>query len=259
VGALLDSPGDVYGIAVDGAGRVFVGGGNSLGRYDPVSGTWLTNTTSGAKGIAVHADGRVYVAGSNSNIVLEHDSETLDELERWPVVAAPRGVAPGFDDTIWAANHGSPDVAVIDRLTDNVTYINTFGRNYTYSDFTGYGFSMFSSPEGAFVRTYDAALACGVGNPIRRLTLYYGTECPDTTGIFFFARTSEKLLGLPSSREIFLGYAPPDDHYFDLERLFEEEGLDASARYLQIRVVLKRLGSGDSPVFRTMAIEEYCE
>lgn len=258
VGPVIDSPSGVYGIAVDNDGRVFVGGGNSVGRYTPSSGTWVTNVTDNAKGISIHADGRLYVAGSNSDVVLEHDTETLAEVQRWDVAEAPRGVAPGFDETIWAANMGSPDVGVVDLLTDTVTYINTFGNNYTYSDFTGYGFAMFAAPEGTFVRTYDGALACGMGNPIRRMTLYFDTECPETSGIFFFARAADTLVALTSAREVFLGYAPPDDHYFDLELAFEAEGLDSGARYFQVRVVLKRLGSAQSPLLQTMALEEYC-
>ena len=268
VGELITAASGVYGIAVDQYDRVFVGGGKSVGRYDPDEvdpdtgevGTWATGSTQKAFGVSVHIDGFLYVAGGPDDVITEHNFETLDVIRSWAVFEAPRGCAPDFMGRVWAANHGSPDCAVIDLTTSDITYINTYGNNYTYSDFTGYGFATFSAPEGQFTRLFDSQHACGSGDLSERYTLYYDADMPDTTSIIFYAKTAETTPGLTAAREVLLGEvtAAHDPGYFDLQEAFGNEGLDPSLQYMLIRVSLQRNDSSSSPVFRNLALEEYC-
>jgi len=259
VGILIDSPGSIYGIAVDGMNRVFVADGNDLSRYDPATGTWDTEATDGAKGVSVDGSGHVYVAGDGSDAIIEHDAETLLEIQRWTVERSPKGCAPDFWGRVWGANNGSADVGVVDVATGVVIYINTYGNNYTYSDFTGFGFATFTNPMGHYRRLYDSVDSCGPFVDSWRAQLHVSVDTPDTTSIVFWARGAATEAGLDTAVDVWIGEQPPDVGGMDIANALEAAGQDPVPRFLEIRASLMRNGSTFSPMLRTMALEEYCE
>jgi streptogramin lyase len=259
VGAVIASPKGVYGIAVDGQNRVIVASGSSVQRYNPATGTWQTGVTAGAKGVSVDVTGRVYVCGDGANAIIEHDPGDLHETRRWNVNKNPRGCSPDFSNRIWAANHGSKNVGVIDLATGTVSYINTFDVNYTYSDFLGYGFAMFTNPTGYLYRVYDSVDTCGPGVPSLRDLLRVDVSTPDTTSISFRARVADTEAGLNSAIEVPLGTTPLADNVLDVQGPLVAAGQNPRARFMRIKVILSRNGSTQSPVFRSMDLVEYCE
>jgi streptogramin lyase len=258
VGVHIHSPGDVYGIAVDGKNRVIVASGSDLSRYDPATGAWQTEDTSGARGVTVDANSKVYVCGNGANAIIEHDPNDLDETRRWTVNKGPYGCSPDFVGRIWAANNGSSNTGVVDLDTGTVTYIRTYGTNYTYSDFLGYGFAMFTNPSGYLIRTYDSVDTCGIGIPALHDDLLVDVSTPDTTSIEFRARVADDLPGLDSAVEVYLGSTPFADGRIDLSSALIAAGQNPRRRFLRIRVSLLRNGSSQSPVFRSMDLVEYC-
>lgn len=148
---------------------------------------------------------------------------------------------------------------MVDLATGDVTYIPTYGNNYTYSDFLGYGFSMFTNPNGHFLRTYDSADACGATETPYWYDLRFDVSTPDTTSVSFYARTADTEAGLDTAIEVPLGRVPSDVEPLDLGPTLSAFGQDPNARFLQVRVSLERNGSDQSPVFRSMSVQEYCQ
>lgn len=253
----INSPGSVYGVAVDGNGRVYVASGNDLSMYDPSIPAWTPGVTSGARGLSVHADGYVYVAGQGDGII-EHDFNTLAETRRFPVAGSPRGCAPDFFNRVWGASSAAT-ASVVDLATGAINYVPTYGGNYTYSDFTGYGFGVFTNPSGHFVRVYDSSVTCGVGVTATRAALNYVVETPDTTVVQFYAKSADTRAVLTNAPEVYLGDAPPESGGMDVISRMLAAGRDPSARFLAIRVSLRRNGSDQSPVLRELMLQEYCE
>jgi hypothetical protein len=259
VGPRIATPKGVYGIAVDGENRVIVASGSWVSRYNPTTATWQFAATDGAKGVSVDVTGRIYVAGNDSDSVIEHDPGDLHETRRWHVYNAPRGCSPDFSNRIWAPNHSSKNVGVIDLTAGTVTYINTINTNYTYSDFLGYGFAMFTNPNGYLYRVYDSVDTCGPGVPSLRDQLRVDVSTPDTTSISFRVRVADTEAGLDSAIEVPLGTTPLASNILDLQGALTAAGQDPRDRFMRIKIVLSRNGSSQSPVFRSLDLVEYCE
>lgn len=259
VGPRIPASKGVYGIAVDGQNRVIVASGKYVSRYNPATETWQWAATAGAKGVSVDVTGQIYVAGHDADSVIEHDAGDLHETRRWYVFNAPRGCSPDFQNRIWAANHASKNVAVIDLASGNTTYVNTFNTNYTYSDFLGYGFAMFTNPTGYVYRVYDSVDTCGPGVPSLRDRLRVDVATPDTTSVSFRARVADTEAGLDSAIEVPLGTTPLADNVIDLRNALIAAGQDPRDRFLRVKIILSRNGSTQSPVFRSMDLVEFCE
>ncbi len=154
-----------YGINVDGAGRIWVGG--SLARYNPADGSWLKCNIGGA-GIATTNNNMVYIAKDGGGIG-KVDGETCKDLGTVNTGGSPHGVAVDFDGFVWGVNLGGNSVDKIDpgqpgQQIGALVTTRPIGQSpYTYSDMTGYTLNYFTAPKGQFTTVFFG----GIGsNPV---------------------------------------------------------------------------------------------
>lgn len=154
-----------YGINVDGAGRIWVGG--SLARYNPGDGTWM-KCNIGCAGIATTNDGMVFLAKDGSGIG-KVNGENCQDLGTVNSGGSPHGVAVDFDGFVWGVNLGGNSVDKIDpgkkgqQIGPLLSSRGIGSGPYTYSDMTGYTLNYFTAPKGLYTTTFFAG---GSGNPI---------------------------------------------------------------------------------------------
>jgi hypothetical protein len=152
-----------YGINVDGAGRVWLGG-SPVSRYNPVDGTWLKCQTSCA-GLATSNDGMVFLAKDSGGIG-KIDGETCQDLGTVQLSGhAPHGVALDFDGFVWGVNWTAGNS--VDKIDPGPakgkigSLIGTRGIGsspYTYSDMTGYTLNYFTAPKGQYSTVFFGGL-----------------------------------------------------------------------------------------------------
>ena len=154
-----------YGINVDGAGRIWVGG--TLSRYNPNDGTWM-KCNIGCAGIATTNDGIVFVAKDGAGIG-KVNGENCQDLGTVNSGGSPHGVAVDFDGFVWGVNLGGNSVDKIDpgkKLQQIGPLLGSRGIGsgpYTYSDMTGYTLNYFTAPKGLYTTTFFAG---GSSNPV---------------------------------------------------------------------------------------------
>lgn len=154
-----------YGINVDGAGRIWVGG--SLARYNPADGTWM-KCNVGCAGIATTNDGMVFLAKDGGGIG-KVNGENCQDLGSVNSGGSPHGVAVDFDGFVWGVNLGGNSVDKIDpgknsqQIGPQVGSRGIGSGPYTYSDMTGYTLNYFTAPKGLYIITFFAG---GGNNPI---------------------------------------------------------------------------------------------
>ncbi len=152
-----------YGINVDGAGRVWLGG-SPVSRYNPATMTWLKCQTSCA-GLATSNNGIVFLAKDGGGIG-KIDGETCQDLGTVKVDShAPHGVAIDYDGFVWGVNwSGGSTVDKVDPgpangKIGNVIGTRSIGNNpYTYSDMTGYTLNYFTAPKGQYSTVFFGGL-----------------------------------------------------------------------------------------------------
>lgn len=284
--ALHASPRAGYGVGLDGMGRVFLAATQGgLLRFNPTTGGWTDHDhgLGSSRGIVVTTEGLVYVGNRLHNSITEHDANSLDlaVIRTWLVgvapvsVLGPFGVCPDYQGNIWTAGKDSASVAVIDPslhpsesvidpslvTTDPlaVAAVATQGNNYTYSDFTGYNFSVYTNPTANCTRIFDSVDSCGLLVASTRSEIRYTATTPDPTTITFWGATADTLVGLETANEVLLGAAPPDSASLYVQTALLAAGENPDARFFQVRIELARNGSELSPVFRDMILMEYCQ
>ena len=111
---------------------------------------------------------------------------------------------------------------------------------------------------GSYYRVYDMDEACPTTTSWRA-RLHYETDTPDVSMVAFWGRTAETEAGLDTAPEVSLGGTPPDLGYVYVADPLQDAGSDPRARFLGVRVELLMNGGVESPIFRNMTLEEYCE
>ena len=164
----------VYGISVDGQGRVVMGthadACRGVFRYTPDSNTWEWISTAfvgSTRGVVVDQNGYTYAAishgsgGDRHHVVRVNPEFTVAEaLDLGGAIAHPVGVAIDKNGKLWTAGRNSDSCARIEIAnwgnSPKVDIVPTNGDDpYTYSDMTGFQFLMFTNPEGTWTQQFD--------------------------------------------------------------------------------------------------------
>lgn len=131
-----------YGIAVDSKGRPWLCT-STVSRYDPVAGTWASQTGVSSAGCMTDGQGTLWLASSTLYGV---DTETLDVVAQIPLPAYTHGVSIDFEGNVWAAF--GANAFRVDPTTQQIDTYAGLNSAYTYSDMTGHGLSQAGAPSG---------------------------------------------------------------------------------------------------------------
>lgn len=263
-----------YGIAVDTAGRVLVGGWPHacMSRYTPSTNTWerFNTTSGGVRGVTVDAEGRMWAASHhwdyNPHWMTSWDATggdrqifTLRDSSTGAVCSVPIGVGADFEGRMWTPCQYTSRVAIVDPDTARVQVLAAIGPNpYTYSDFTGFLRATVTAPEGSYTRTYDSDMTCDDDTTPHWSQFYWDAETPEGTQITFWARSADRTDRLGRSPTMEVATQPGSTSPVDLEDIFAPHGVSTNYRYLEIRVQLQSLDDDTSPIFRNMDTVYYC-
>ncbi|MCY1060501.1 hypothetical protein [Nannocystis sp. SCPEA4] len=148
----------VYGFTVDHAGRPWVGGQNTLQRYDPTTATWTqavlpADYTSLSRGMQEDAKGHLWVAALAQGILrVDTDSATFVELIDSSTLVNlhyPAGISVDVDGKVWMVDTDANGAHVVDPDTHAVQFVGGLNGPYTYSDMTGWALkNVVGAPEG---------------------------------------------------------------------------------------------------------------
>ena len=175
-----------YGIAIDGADRVWFGGWNESGivacfynHYAPAGGTWKRCTLSAdgfnqGRGVAVDKEGHVYLSSNTSGRLTRfrwnEQTETCDfapmkgpgntTLKTVHLDIGNTLLGVGFDKegNPWTIAEGSRAARLNLKTGEILRTTPTKDHSphyYTYSDFTGYQMINYTAPEGRYTRIIE--------------------------------------------------------------------------------------------------------
>jgi hypothetical protein len=139
-----------YGITIDSSGRVWLAGyQGGTGRYDPLTGTWLTVPGVTGLGIQEDAQGRMWMAiyPWTTTGVVAFDVDSMAIVESFDMTGtAPesRGISIDFDGYVWMVDQ-TDSAFKIDPATGTWERYQGLTGPYTYSDMTGWGLSLVST------------------------------------------------------------------------------------------------------------------
>jgi hypothetical protein len=135
-----------YGITVDTSDRVWLAGyAGGTGRFDPISGTWLTVPITGL-GLQEDAKGRMWIAHypwDTIRGVHGLDVETMAEIkfiDMTAVTTDSRGISVDFKGNVWMVDQTANAFRIEPEAATWDIYPGLTGP-YTYSDMTGFGLS----------------------------------------------------------------------------------------------------------------------
>ncbi|MBM4372063.1 MAG: hypothetical protein FJ098_10445, partial [Deltaproteobacteria bacterium] len=248
---------NVYGITVDGQGRVIVGSYACQGvfRYTPATNTWQFLNTAGIgspRGVVVDQNGYIYSAISNSGgtdrrhvIRVQPDFGAYTTLDLGSPMQHPVGVAIDRNGRLWTAGRNSDTCARVAIANwGNNPQINHYATNgddpYTYSDMTGFQHLLFTNPTGTWTQDYDGGAA----------TIYWksaewtGIEEPGVTDLSIRARSAATQAGLEQSGwTAWITNSPAN-----------LEGLP-NLRWLQVQVRLSSTDNQKTPILTGLSIQ----
>ena len=250
-----------YGIAVDGAGRIWLGGWRCQAafRYDPKQDSWRTYDLQRGytRGLTVDGAGRVWIAHSHAGFPLAkiarvtsfnaEDGSDKREIEL-PDAEETIGLGVDADGMIWAVNRGSNNAMRIDPDSgDVIATVRTGTAPYTYSDFTGFGLRTFAAPFGSWHGDVNACPPSG--NPDwERLT--WAADVPPSGRIAVWLRATARPELIANAPRI----GPFDQSPVDLREVPEVEG----KAHLRIELELRTDNFDESPVLKNVHVQYHC-
>ena len=256
-----------YGIAVDQAGRVWVGGWgfNGACRYNPADGSTfivpVPNAGNG-RGIAVDGKGYIWLAHSGGSVHARisrfkaddgSEVETFDFAPELSGLAANTttkattiGVGVDFDGNIWGVNQTWDNACRLNTSTLAKACFPVGSGPYTYSDFTGFALRNITAPQGTFRQVY---VGCSVGQT-RWKQVVWDAVVPDGTSITLYVHTAGERSALLGAHQ----YGPFTSSPADL---FDQGTLNQS--FLMVEVVLATEVDGRSPTLKSLGVQFVCE
>jgi len=249
---------NVYGMTVDGDGRILVGSYACMGmfRYTPDTDAWewlSTGSTGRPRGVVVDQDGYIYSAISNHSggenarhvIRVEPDFSAYQTLDLGSPLVHPVGVAIDRNGKLWTAGRNSDSCARVDieDWGDNpaVAHYSTNGDDpYTYSDMTGFQHLLFTNPEGTWTQNYDG----GADTIYWKSAEWTGIEEPGVTDLAVRARSAATEDGL----ELAGWTAWITDSPANLEGL-------PNLRWCQVQVRLQSNDSEKTPILTNLTVQ----
>jgi len=135
-----------YGMTVDAEGLVWLCS-STVGRFDPETETWETNSVGGYTGCMADAgeDGLLWMSAAGNGVV-GVNRDTLEVEATWDA-GGSYGISIDFEGYVWAVASGNT-VSKIDPQTGEFWTYNGLVGAYTYSDMTGYALSNVGTPSG---------------------------------------------------------------------------------------------------------------
>ncbi len=247
-----------YGIALDGNGRVWIGGWvcEAALRYDPAHDEWLSVQLPGkgyTRGITVDSLGRVWVAHSHQahspfpmvGRVTRFDGEDGGDMVTYELTdqAETIGVGVDVDGRIWAVSKHTDTATRIDPETGEQEHHQVGRGPYTYSDFTGYALRTFVAPAGLWTTTIEG---CGASTIWRRLV--WDAEVPEGARLQIYVRAATHRENLATAYR----YGPFTESPADLSRV------PYNSKLLKIEVELESNSREAAPVLRWIQVEATC-
>jgi hypothetical protein len=122
-----------YGMTVGASGYVFTCS-SQVGRFDPVTETWMGATVGGSGGCMEDANGILWMANST---MVGVDVNTLGVVHAWPLPSYVHGVSIDFEGNVWGVSMGT-EAYRVDPNTGTFDTVAGLVGPYTYSDMTGF-------------------------------------------------------------------------------------------------------------------------
>ena len=270
----INTPVNVYGVAIDPSGWVWVNEfGNRVAKVSPdgttSQGPFFNGSNTGSQGLAIDSDGDAWISSSLScfsGCTIGHllNDGTLVGIVSTPTGSGSTGVAVDAAGKIWTANIYSHTAVRIDpnagplgcggtgcasgtervgEVDLTVTFPATATRPapspYNYSDMTGAQLFDTTAPQGTWTVVQDGtALGTDWG------TITWNTEAqgsiPAGASLTVEARAADTEAGLGSETYAAVTSGTP----FDL-----------TGRFIQVRVTLKPNEAGEGPVLSDIRIQ----
>ncbi|MFT5354030.1 MAG: hypothetical protein ACI9KE_001230 [Polyangiales bacterium] len=260
-----------YGITVDSAQRVWVGGDRDVQRYTPTGSgrrRWATagiGSSGGWKaGIAVDGSGNVWTTGSfgvwrlNAENPRDKRHIQYNRSSQW---MRGWGVAVAADSRVWVIGRWENSAWVIEpgrRLRDNNIRRTAYTvRNpYTYSDMTGQQLRLAATPRGSYIMRFE-----GCGPSTRWENLQFDVDLPLGTTVAFRVRTADTTDALASADWYGVGFAAPLLTTLPVGVVFDALGITHGA-FAEVEVVLessdREPGSRLTPRVRSITLDHGC-
>ncbi len=264
----IDIPDGMYGITVDARQRVWLGGGTSPKRYDPLAppGTRLRTTLTSifVHGIAADGIGNIWGAGMDQGLV-RIDAEDPSRFAIVPatVGSSPKGVAVDDDGKVWAINQANDDATVvvpgaaIDEFTVWTAVVPVLVQPYTYSDMTGQQLRIATSLTGYYRHVVDACPGAPEG-PTSWRTMTFDADVPDGTSLTIRVRTADTRAALMAQPWVRIAEVPGDVSPVEVGAALTAAGVTPGA-LLEVSVELgswrSRGASYSTPRFRGFQVE----
>ncbi len=248
---------NVYGMTVDGDGRVLIGSYACEGvfRYTPATNGWewlSTSSIGSPRGMVVDQNGYIYSAISNKGgvdrrhvIRVEPDFSAFQILDLGAPLLHPVGVAIDRNGRLWTAGRNSDSCARVD-IEDwgNAPAVSHYPTNgddpYTYSDMTGFQHLLFTNPEGTWTQNYDG----GADTIYWKSAEWTGIEEAGVTDLAVRARSAATEAGLEQA-----GWtAWITDSPANLEGL-------PNLRWCQLQVRLQSNNSEKTPILTNLTLQ----
>ncbi|MCH9686658.1 MAG: hypothetical protein K0V04_34820, partial [Deltaproteobacteria bacterium] len=128
-----NAPAGGYGMTVDQDGFVWTCA-SQVGRFDPVTETWQSASTSGSGGCMADGGNLLWQAGSSLRGV---NRMTLVVEETIPLPSYVHGVSVDHEGYVWGVSQGQ-NAYRVDPATGNIDTVTGLVNPYTYSDMTGF-------------------------------------------------------------------------------------------------------------------------
>jgi hypothetical protein len=229
----------MYGITVDARQRVWLGGGSSPRRYDPMAPPGRRFTTSSASlfvhGIAADARGNIWGAGVDVGLVrIDADNPLRHAVVPASVGLSAKGVAVDDDGKVWGINLNGDDATVvvpgpeIDAFTVWTGVVPTLVQPYTYSDMTGQQLRLATSLTGFYRRVIDACPGAPEG-PTRWGALRFDAEVPMGASLQIRVRTADTRGALMAQPWVRVAEVPDDASPVDIAAALMGAGVTPGA------------------------------
>lgn len=192
-----------YGIAPDGAGRIWFGGwsgGGNIHAIDAAGAISIDTGVNNVTAVTVHPNGTIWGSSYGTNQIVGYDPNTLQVICQAPIPSGtnPHGIAVDRQGRIWTPSRfTSGTVNVFDTACTHVaTYTVDAGQElYSYSDMTGHLLQNFTNPKGTWTQVFDSGYANPYWNRIE-----WDAEVPPNTGISMEVRASDNATDFSASQ-----------------------------------------------------------
>ena len=232
-----------YGIAPDGAGRVWFGGwsgGGNIHAIDNAGAMSIDTGVSNVTGVTVHPNGTIWGSSYGTNQIVGYDPVTQAVIcsATIPSGTNPHGIAVDRLGRLWTPSRfGSGSVNVFDTACNHLaTYTVDAGQElYSYSDMTGHLLQNFTNPHGTWTQVFDSGYAHPYWNRVE-----WDSDEPPNTGITVEARASNNANDFSASQVCGPFAASPG--MLDACPFLNDN------RYLQVEVTLSTNQAGARPI-----------